>query len=294
MSDTVTRPKAPAPPAKERGPRRWLDFFREPLRRVDAESRAFLASDAGRRVDRKVIIVLVAAALCLTAQRFVAMEEGIPAATALLNRLGLTDLADRFHEAMWLAPGAKLNRLTWWGTVCMLAYVGVPALIVRFVFGERLRDYGVKLGGVFADWWVYGLMMAVAWPAIYVASAGAHFQQTYPFYHPEPGEGAWPNLVRWELMYLVQFFGVEFFFRGFLLHGTKHRFGPYAIFVMMVPYCMLHFFKPLPEALASVVGAVALGFMSLRTRSIWMGTAIHVTVAWSMDAASLWRQGFFG
>ena len=63
---------------------------------------------------------------------------------------------------------------------------------------------------------------------------------------------------------------------------------------MMVPYCMLHFHKPLPEALASIVGAIALGFMSLRTHSIWMGTAIHVSVAWSMDAASLWRQGFFG
>jgi hypothetical protein len=32
--------------------------------------------------------------------------------------------------------------------------------------------------------------------------------------------------------------------------------------------------------------------MSLRTRSIWLGAAIHVTVAMSMDFASLWRQGF--
>ena len=80
---------------------------------------------------------------------------------------------------------------------------------------------------------------------------------------------------------------------GWALYSSP-RVGVYAIFVMMVPYCMLHLTKPLPEALASVVGAVALGFMSLRTRSIWMGTAIHVTVAWSMDAASLWRQGFFG
>jgi membrane protease YdiL (CAAX protease family) len=136
--------------------------------------------------------------------------------------------------------------------------------------------------------------MAVAWPAIYLASAGEHFQETYPFYRPGPGEGVWPNLLQWEVMYAVQFFAVEFLFRGFLVHGLKYRFGAYVIFVMMMPYCMLHFTKPLPEALASIVGAIALGFMSLRTRSIWMGTAIHVTVAWSMDVAALWRQGYFG
>jgi membrane protease YdiL (CAAX protease family) len=167
-------------------------------------------------------------------------------------------------------------------------------LIVRLVFRERVQDYGVKVGGVFADFWVYALMMAVAWPAIFLASANARFQNTYPFYRLAPDECAWPNLVRWELLYTLQFFGVEFFFRGLMVHGLKYRFGAYAIFVMMVPYCMLHFHKPLAEALVSIIGAVALGFMSLRTRSIWMGTAIHVSVAWSMDAASLWRQGFLG
>jgi membrane protease YdiL (CAAX protease family) len=268
----------------------FADFFREPLRRVEADSRAFLASDVGRRPDRKVIIILVTAALGLTVQRFFAMEDGLPRVAGLLRQAGLPDVADDFNAAM----AAQLNRLTWWAVVSLVVYVAVPMLIVRLAFRERVRDYGVKLGGVFADFWVYALMMAVAWPAIFLASAGAHFQATYPFYRLAPGEGLWPNLARWELLYTAQFFGVEFFFRGFLVHGLKHRFGAYVIFVMMVPYCMLHFFKPLPEALASIVGAVALGFMSLRTRSIWMGTAIHVSVAWSMDAASLWRQGFFG
>ena len=115
----------------------------------------------------------------------------------------------------------------------------------------------------------------------------------YPFYRLDPAGDSWRDLMFWEVLYLAQFFGVEFFFRGFLVHGLKHRFGAYAIFEMMVPYCMLHFGKPLPECLASILGAVVLGFMSLRTRSIWMGTAIHMTVAASMDAASLWQQGLF-
>jgi membrane protease YdiL (CAAX protease family) len=274
--------------------RRAIAFFREPLRRADAESRAFLASEAARRPDGKVIVILLTAALCLTVQHFIALEEGLPLVAELLDDLGLSGLAGDLHHTMWEVAGAKINRLTWWAAVCLLAYVGVPLAVVRFLFRERPRDYGLKLGGALADFPVYVLFMALAGPAIVLASAGSHFQQTYPFYHPAAGEGAWPNLVRWELLYTAQFFGVEFFFRGFLVHGLKHRFGPYAIFVMVVPYCMLLFGKPLPEALVSILGGVALGFMSLRTRSIWLGTALHVGVAWSMDAASLWRQGFFG
>jgi membrane protease YdiL (CAAX protease family) len=298
MRPTATRDddRASPPPQKSRGG--WLDFFRdfvrEPLRRVDAESRAFLASEAGQRTDRKVVIVLLAVTLGLLVQHFVAMQEGIPPAAGALRAVGLAGWADELWETMWSAPRAQLNRLTWWSAWSLLMYVAVPVFLIRVVFRERVRDYGVKIGGIFADWWVYALMMAVAWPAIYLASASDRFQSTYPFYRLAGGERAWPNLVQWELLYTLQFFAVEFFFRGFLVHGLKHRFGAYAIFVMVVPYCMLHFTKPMPEALASVVGGVALGFMSLRTRSIWMGTAIHVTVAWSMDAASLWRQGFFG
>jgi membrane protease YdiL (CAAX protease family) len=294
MSDTTAWPDDPISPPKPPPPWSWLDFFRLPLRRVQAESRAFLDSEAGRRVDYKVMIVLLTVALALTAQHFLGMEGGITPITDILRALGYDQLADDFWHLMWTAPTGQLNRLQWWSAVSLLSYVVVPMLLVRLVFRERLRDYGLKLGSVFADFWVYAVMMAVAWPAIYWASDRPRFLETYPFYRLRPGEGAWPNLVYWEVLYTSQFFAVEFLFRGFLVHGLKHRFGAYAIFVMMVPYCMLHFTKPLPETLASILGAVALGFMSLRTRSIWMGTAIHVTVAWSMDAASLWRQGFFG
>ena len=36
---------------------------------------------------------------------------------------------------------------------------------------------------------------------IFLASANERFQLTYPFYKLAEGEGAWPNLVRWELIY---------------------------------------------------------------------------------------------
>jgi membrane protease YdiL (CAAX protease family) len=69
--------------------------------------------------------------------------------------------------------------------------------------------------------------------------------------------------------------------------------GHAAIFVMVVPYCMLHFGKTWSESLAAIVAGIILGTLAMRWRSIWGGVLIHWTVAISMDAASLLRQGRF-
>jgi membrane protease YdiL (CAAX protease family) len=291
MSETASEGEAPPPAAKGELRPGWREFFLDPLRRTNAEARAYLASEASRRPDTKLIVVLLTAALCFTAQRYVAMTDGVERLLPALRAARLDSLADRLTALLFEGEDAQARQLTWWVGVCLATNVVVPMLLIRWVFRERVRDYGVKLRGAFADYWVYVVMLAVAWPAIFLASAQSGFQETYPFYRLAPGAPLGLTFWRWEALYGLQFFGVEFMFRGFLLHGTRHRFGAYSIPVMMVPYCMLHFFKPLPETLAAIVGAFALGFMSLRTRSIWMGTAIHVTVAWSMDFASLWRQG---
>jgi len=60
-----------------------------------------------------------------------------------------------------------------------------------------------------------------------------------------------------------------------------------------VPYCMIHFRKPMPETFGTLVAGVVLGFLSLKTRSIWIGTAIHLSAALSMDFLSMWRKGLF-
>lgn len=62
---------------------------------------------------------------------------------------------------------------------------------------------------------------------------------------------------------------------------------------MMIPYCMIHWNKPLAETLAAIVAGLVLGTLSLRSRSIWWGVAIHYWVALCMDVAALWQKGFF-
>jgi hypothetical protein len=47
----------------------------------------------------------------------------------------------------------------------------------------------------------------------------------------------------------------------------------------------------MPEALAAIVGGIALGTLSLKTRSIWWGAALHIAVAATMDLLALWHAG---
>jgi membrane protease YdiL (CAAX protease family) len=272
-------------------PQFWERVFGKPLRRIDDESRAYLASEAARGLDGKTITVMVTAAGCLTLQNYFGNWTAYDHIAWLLQRLGLEQLAAGLTTAVVESDDAPLNRLTYWSVGWIIVYFVIPALIVRCVFRERLRDYGLKLTGVFRDFWIYGVMFVVMVPLILLCSANQHFLDTYPFYRIAPGQPLWPKFWRWEAMYVAQFFALEFFFRGFMVHGTRHRYGVYSVFAMMVPYCMIHFGKPLPECCGAIVAGIALGIMSLKTRSIWLGAVIHVTVALSMDFAALWRQG---
>ncbi|HEV3235506.1 MAG TPA: CPBP family intramembrane glutamic endopeptidase [Gemmataceae bacterium] len=272
--------------------RPWLQqFFLEPLEQTEEASRVFLASPASRGVDRKVIAILLLMAFSLTSQHFIGMQEGHRLVATFLQSIGQERAAANLVEFMNVGHNAQFHRLAWWTSWCAVNYFVLPALVIRLLFRQRLRDYGMKLHGALSGLPIYLAMLAIMGPLVAWMSRYERFQVTYPFYHLEPGQSLWPLFWSWELLYASQFVFLEFFFRGFILHGAKHRFGAYAILVMMVPYCMIHFTKPLPECLASIVAGLALGFMSLKTRSIWLGAALHISVALSMDFASLWRQG---
>ena len=135
------------------------------------------------------------------------------------------------------------------------------------------------------------MLFAIALPVVVIASYGDAFQAKYPFYEVLPGESFWPGLWMWWGLYWLQFVALEFFFRGFMVHGLAPRLGWVSIFVMAVPYNMLHFGKPMPEALVAIIGALVLGTLSLKTGSIWLGASLHIAIAITMDLCALWHEG---
>src|SRR5258708_30165635 len=91
---------------------RWLQFFLEPLERTEEESRAFLASPSSRRLDIKVVAVLITAAVSLTVQHFIGMQEGHRLVANFLETIGEKRLAADFVACMNFTEKAQINRVT--------------------------------------------------------------------------------------------------------------------------------------------------------------------------------------
>jgi membrane protease YdiL (CAAX protease family) len=126
-------------------------------------------------------------------------------------------------------------------------------------------------------------------PALLLVSRQPDFGNYYPFY--KLSSRSWFDLLAWESMYFAQFVALEFFFRGWMVGAMRQSLGSSAIFVMALPYCMIHYGKPYLEAHGAVVAGVVLGSLSLRSRSIYSGALLHISVAALMDFLSLWKRG---
>lgn len=219
-------------------------------------------------------------------------DVAVPLCTAALSLLLLSYFgkARFFHAAApgWSPTGDRqLDGFAFWVGVCVLCYVVLPILALRFFDLGRARDLGLSLSTRHAPLYVAMTLPVVG--GVAVVAGAPEFQAVYPFYRLE--HGSIGGLLAFELLYALQFVALEFFFRGFLVHVPKRKIGSAAVFVMIVPYCMLHFTKPMPEAAASIGGGLALGLLSLRTGSIAGGCAVHIAIAWSMDALALFHQG---
>lgn len=282
--DTKTIPRRAPTPV-----RLWRTYVTDVRIAADAESDLYREVTPESKATRDMVVVLVTTALVLTFLNFAARDGAW--LVALLDGLGLDGLAGRLATAFDASPAAQFNRLVLWAVVQISGYLILPILVIRYVLGGRLRDFGVRIRGSASHVWVYALLFALSLPLILTVSSTAPFLAKYPFYRLAPGEAFWPYLWLWWGLYALQFAALEFFFRGFMVHGLKLRLGYAAIFVMLVPYAMLHFQKPVLEALAAIAGAAVLGTLSLKTRSVWWGAALHISIAGTMDVLALLHKG---
>ena len=269
----------------------WRTVVTDTVERADAGARLALEREGGKRLDREAATVLLTATLCLILIQFFGRPGVTDRWRHLLSALRLDDFYERMYSWLFRGSEARFHARVFWAFFRALGFLVIPAAVVLAVLGRPLSDFGVRVRGILPHGWLYLALLLLIAPAVIIASYTQPFQATYPFYRVEPGEPLWPNFWLWELMYAVQFVGIESFFRGFLIHGLKHRMGYTAVWVSVVPYAMIHFEKPLAECLGAIVAGWVLGTLSLRTGSVWWGAAIHTAVAWGMDLLSLAHQG---
>ena len=217
------------------------------------------------RYDFRPFIVLVTVCISLTLQEYYG-DRG--------------KFAQYFPKVMAGEYG-QLWSFAWWSGWRFFGYVVLPILAIFAMPGERVRDYFISFKNFLKHLWIYVGLFAIVFPAVLVVAQQESFLRTYPFYKLANRSSF--DFWAWQALYSIQFLSLEFFFRGFILKATAPRFGSGAIFVMLVPYCMIHFGKPMTETLAAIIAGTVLGTLALRTKSIWGGVLIHVGVALTMD-----------
>lgn len=236
-------------------------------------------------LDRKAIFALVYTAAGLSAIFYLKNPQNV--ATVLSETRFET-----FGDYIAHSPENNLPALGWWVAVVSIFYFVIPAIAIKYFYRESLADYGLNFGLESGFGKLFATVTAIMLPLVYLMSTTSGFAAKYPFlqiYDGTPYIG--PTLLVWELIYFLQFFGLEFFFRGFLVHSLKPTLGIYSIFAMTVPYTMIHFGKPPAETMAAIAAGIFLGWLSYRNGNIWMGLLLHCSVAFSMDVLALYNKG---
>jgi hypothetical protein len=137
----------------------------------------------------------------------------------------------------------------------------------------------------------YLILLAIVIPMISIGAFERGLGSYYPTYKTNSVAEImlWPQwlpVAIYEFAYAIDFFNVEYMFRGFMVIGLSHFIGKEAVMPMVVTYCFLHFGKPVGEAISSIFGGYILGVLSLYTRSIWGGVILHIAVALTMETAA--------
>jgi hypothetical protein len=226
--------------------------------------------------DLKSAAVLVTAAIALVIPKYFGSPSSFDDFPFLV----------RWFSAL---PYPDLHPHLFWAGFKLVHYGLLPYLCIKLVLKGRIEQFGVRFVWEPKIWLLYLGLLALVLPLTYLASGSSAFLRTYPKY-----AGAGDSLAQffsWELAYAFQFLMLEFFFRGFLCFSLARSIGSLAVFVMVVPYSMIHLSKPLAECLGSILTGIVLGTVALRTGSIFGGVVVHCVVAWGMDISALAQKG---
>jgi membrane protease YdiL (CAAX protease family) len=221
-----------------------------------------------RTVDRDSAIALLYTAVNLSVVEFWFMTNVVQ------RRINVRD-----HN--FGSGGISLEAGTIWSVATIVAQLVIPILLIRFVHRRTLSEHGWNMRGFVRHMAIYFGLFLFMVPFVWYASTQPEFLKRYPFVFEARTDGM--VLLKWEVIYLLQFVALESFFRGYLLFTLERAYQWGACFIMAVPYCMIHWHKPPLECFGAIIAGVALGALALRFRSWYGGAMLHMLVAVTMD-----------
>lgn len=252
---------------------------------IDASSLSYTLSRP--QALRRVFTVLACVSLCLLIIHYLKYSSVFVEVLSLISN-ALGERQNYLYLKIRQTGFLELATYSWWTSWHIIGYVCIPALIIKYLFHAKVRDFGWRWNETSAHWRGYALLLSPILVFIVIASFNKEFLAHYPFY--KQAGRSWFDFIAWEVLYLTQFICLEFFFRGFFLQALRPAVGANAVWIMCVPYLMIHFPKLWPEAFGAISFGLFLGILAIRSGSIWGGFFVHAGVAVGMDVASLLQQ----
>lgn len=236
---------------------------------------------------RRVLLTMACVSLCLLILHYAKYSNNLLdllRAIAQWRGLDAETYLHHLRDSGWL----ELCGYVWWTSCHFLTFIVIPFALIKWGFRDSISNYGWRWNQVSEHWRGYLLLLSPILFFVFLVSMGEDFVNHYPFY--DQAGRSWFDLLSWEFLYLCQFVFLEFFFRGFMLNALRPAVGANAIWIMCVPYMMIHLPKLWLEATGAILFGLFLGILALQSRSIWGGVLVHAGVAVSMDIAALLRK----
>lgn len=223
-------------------------------------------------LDRKVIIIFLSVAVIQTISFYYSSRR--------FFRQYLFDQIPAQYDVY-------LTEYLYWFVSDFITLFVISALIIKFIFKENLKDYGLTIGEFRIGLKVSFIFIAIMIPLIWFVSSTDGFVQKYPHLHN--ARESWSLFFIYEAGMLLYMFAWEFIWRGFMLFGLKEKFGYYAVVIQMIPFVILHNGKPDLETFGAIIGGIALGILALRTKSFYYCVLVHISIMFSIDLISSLR-----
>jgi len=191
-----------------------------------------------------------------------------------------------FHKSFDLII-EDLVSFSYWFILDFSLFLVIPIVLIKYLFHEKINNYGISFGKkkIGLTFTLFSILIFI--PIIYFISASENFSRYFPLMESAKDDLA--VFLIYEILFLLFIFSWEFIFRGFMLFGLEKKFGLYSIFIQMIPFVILHNGKPFIETFASIFGALFLGYLALRTRSILYGFLIHAFILITLDVLAFVR-----
>lgn len=217
--------------------------------------------------DRKVFIIIISVAVLQTISWYFTSRDFFRE-NFYYNYFNADESADLYEFLYWFGSDS-------------ITLLVIPLFIIKFLLKEKISSYGLKIGDYKTGLKFFIIFSICILTFTFFLSSIPEFANNYPFL--KSAKYDWKTFIIFETAALVYMFAWEFIWRGFMLFGLEEKFGMNAILIQMLPFVILHNGKPFVETLSAILGAILLGYIAIRTRSIFYGVAMHFILFFSMD-----------